>query len=173
MAEEAALQQPQQSWRTDYWQGTLLGFLMLVLNVYLIFEPYLAENFGWSLIPSPLSSNDFFLVMLGYFLLIFLGFFLIGLLRGQITGKSATRLSVTTGLIGILPIIILLIVLGIALGLFQGSMQGLLIFAYGVSLGPIIGCLQVFVGIGGAKLGGLIGSRFLHRQPRQEGSADR
>jgi uncharacterized membrane protein YhaH (DUF805 family) len=149
--------------RRDYWWGALLGFLLLVLNVYLIFEPYLAKTFGWSLIPTPLSSYNFFLVLLLYFLLIFLGFLLVGFVRAHVTGKSATRLSVTTGLVGILPMIVLLIVLGVAHGLFQGSMQGMLITAYGLSLVPIIGGLQILVGIGGAIVGGSVKSRFQHR----------
>ena len=86
-----------------FWLSIILGLVLLILNAGFYFQAPLAQFMGWSV----LDGAGFFSVWLAYLLFCLLGFFIIGLLRGRVTwnASAATRLSVTAGLIGMLPVI--------------------------------------------------------------------
>ena len=144
---------------TDFWLSVILGFVLIILNAAFYFQVPLARFLGWSV----LYNKDWAWLLLLYFLPIFFGFFLIGLLIGRVTwnASAVTRLSVASGIIGILPVIVASVVIGMIGG-------GLDYFADGVYLAPVVGCSEILVSVVGVQLGRVIGSRFLHRRPRPE-----
>lgn len=142
---------------TDFWLSLILGLVLLILDAGFYFQVPLAQFLGLGV----LYSEDWALLWPLYFPFIFFGFFIIGLLRGRIAwnANAATRLSVTAGLIGILPVIVVSVVIGVIGG-------GLDYLADGINLAPIIGCAEILVSVAGIQLGRVIGSRLLRRQPQ-------
>jgi cation transport ATPase len=142
--------------RTGLWLSMLLGLLLLVFNTGFYFQAPLTRALGWRILDGP----GFFAVWLASLLLCFLTFFLVGLFRGRIlwNTSAATQLSMTTGLIGILPVIVVSVVIGVIGG-------GPDYFADGLTLAPLIGCSEILVNAGGAQVGRMIGSRFRCKQP--------
>ena len=161
--------QQQQVRLADYLWGMILGPVLLILNAGFYFQGSLAQFLGWNV----LDGTGFFSVWLLYLLLCFFGFFLIGLLRGRATwdASAAARLSVTAGLVGILPVIIVSLIVGLVL-IVRRDLAGAFFLADALSLAPILGASEILVSVGGVQLGRVIGSRFLYRRPRAEGSAD-
>lgn len=158
MAQESARQHKRRL-GADFWLSIILGLILLIFNAVYYFQFPLAKYLGWNL----LVNEDWALQWLSYLLLCFLGFFLIGLLRGHViwNASAAARLSVTAGLIGILPVIAVSLVLGVVLG----GLEGATYIADGLELAPFLGCSEILMSVGAAQLGRVIGSRFLRRRP--------
>jgi hypothetical protein len=91
---------------------------------------------------------------------------LIGLLRGRGNwqARTAARLSVEAGLIGILPIILASVVIGV----FSSGPAGVTYFVDGIMLAPALGGSEILVAVMAVQGGRLIGSRFLNRQSGTE-----
>lgn len=168
----------------DHRWGLYQGLLLLLLNVGFFFnlEYGLEGILGW---PESLQVK-FEVQLLLYFLLSFLMCFLIGVLRGWWTTQTgaALRISVRAEWIGIVPIIVLYELIGflwvgvLVSGLVNSSpfiadllkhylnsdFAGIALITLGFSYVPILGGLQLLVGAGGGKVGGLLGSHLLHQR---------
>lgn len=176
--EQEAASQRKPVRQTDYYRWSVfLGLLLLILNMVINFQFLLSDILGWAV---PFQDN-FGLQLLLYFLLGLLCSFLVGVLRGCVTGQSgsALRLGWRAELIGMIPVILLSVLSGILLffpviydffvaitGHPLDDLAPVEFIADGLEVVPLLGCIQLLISVGGVKLGGFIGSRFLRRRPR-------
>ncbi len=171
MMQPGAVQQQRLDWRKNGWSLGMLSLSLVLLNGgYLWLASLLLHSWANSS-PSGGSSNPAqqLLPVQGLFLLfLFLVFFLVSLLQRRVTRDVrlgallscyACMIGGTLWIVGVQP--------WEGRALF-GDEVGLQLLIYGALAPWLWGIAQVLASIGGAFLGGLVGSRFLSKRPDQE-----
>lgn len=171
MMQSGAVQQRRPDWRKNGWSVGLLSLSLVFLNGgYLWLASLLLHS--WARNPPPGGSSSAaqqLLPVQGLLLLfIFLVFFLVSLLQGRVSRDVrlgallscyACMIGATLWIVGVQPW---------EDRVLFGDEVGLNLLIYGALAPWLWGIAQGLASIGGASLGGLVGSRFLSKRPNQE-----
>ncbi|HEY7349808.1 MAG TPA: hypothetical protein VH599_15940 [Ktedonobacterales bacterium] len=162
MADESTPQRKQDSEAT-FWWGISLVFCPVILNAALLYLVTMNPFRESHTTPGFLSDEDSTLIFLQYLLVLFLLFFLVGLWRGRITRKMSAAAQISALGCGISALSIFMLSFTMYPGFEAGLSFPVDVFVEWVFLALLS---QLVVGIVGGVSGGLLGSRFLRRQPR-------
>lgn len=176
MAEAAAPQQQKINWKTNLLWGAPLGVILGILLACIYYFGF--EN------TTPNLFNDQLTGFAGYELLLAFLFFLSSFLCGRVTGNGddGLRIALIAFLAQAFTALFLIVVFSRVFNFWDWDHYGLGVtlfgyddesgsFGYGFTIVLLI-CFETPWAILSAFIGGRIGSRFLHRQPRAEERAD-